>query len=119
MPNFQVDFYKKADGSIPVKEFLDSLDVKMRAKLLREVSLLEIAGNTLREPHSKPLGDGIFEIRAQQGSDISRVLYFFVIGKTVILTNGFIKKTQKTPPNEIATALKYRDDYLKRKGNKP
>lgn len=51
---------------------------------------------------------------AKVGSDISRVLYFFVIGKKVILTNGFIKKTQKTPKNEIERAKEYRADYLER-----
>ncbi len=45
--------------------------------------------------------DGIFELRAQQGSDITRVLYFFQIGNKAYLTNGFTKKTQKTPPSEI------------------
>ena len=46
---------------------------------------------------------------------ITRVLYFFYIGKRIVLTNGFIKKTQKTPPEEIALAKKYRADYLERK----
>lgn len=68
----------------------------------------------LREPFSKPIKNGIFELRAQVGNDISRVLYFFYIGKKVILTNGFIKKTQKTPQKEIELALKYKNDYLKR-----
>ena len=49
------------------------------------------------------------------GSNISRVLYFFYIGQYIILTNSFIKKTQKTPTNEIIKAKKYRDDYLRRK----
>ena len=76
--------------------------------------LLETFGNQLREPHSKPLGDGIYEIRAKVASDITRVLYFFVVNKKIILTNGFVKKTQKTPDNEIALAQKYRKDYLER-----
>lgn len=76
--------------------------------------LLETFGNQLREPHSKPLGDGIYEIRAKVASDITRVLYFFVVNKKIILTNGFVKKTQKTPDNEIALAKKYRKDYLER-----
>lgn len=59
-------------------------------------------------PYSDHLVDGIFEIRAKVGSDIARVLYFFVIGKKIVLTNGFIKKTQKTPKNEIELAKKYR-----------
>ena len=115
MPAFEVDFYYKADGSCPVREFLDTLDDKMLAKLLGTISLLETNGTQLREPYSKPLGDGIFELRAKQSSNITRVLYFFVVGRRVILTNGFIKKTQKTPSEEIALAQKYRADYLHRK----
>ena len=67
------------------------------------------------KPTDKFIGDGIFEIRAKQSSNITRVLYFFYIGKRIVLTNGFIKKTQKTPPEEIALAKKYRADYLERK----
>ena len=48
------------------------------------------------------------------GSDIVRVLYFFCEGRIVVLTNGFVKKTQKTPENEIRMAKKYRSEYLKR-----
>lgn len=88
----------------------------MQAKLFRLLELLELKGNDLREPYSKPLSDGIFEVRAIQGNQITRVLYFFVIGKKIILTNGFVKKTQKTPTREIVLAKKYRTDYECRKG---
>ena len=115
MPGFNVDFFRKEDGRRPVQEFLDSLDEKDRAKLLRSVALLEEYGPQLREPYSKPLGDGIFELRAQQGNDILRALYFFFVGRQIILTNGFVKKTKKTPRSEIALAKKYRREYLMRK----
>ena len=115
MGQFEVEFYEKTDGTFPAEEFILSQDVKMRVKLFRLLELLEIEGNNLREPYSKSLGDGIFEIRAKQGTDITRVLYFFVVGKKIILTNGFVKKTQKTPPQEIETAKKYRADYEHRK----
>lgn len=115
MQEFRILFYDKPDGSEPVKEFLDSLDVKMRAKMVRTIQILQQNGNELREPYSKPLADGIFELRAKVGSDISRVLYFFIVGKTIILTNGFIKKTQKTPKEEIERAKSYRQEYLSRK----
>lgn len=68
-------------------------------------------------PYSEELQDGIFELRAKVGSDISRVLYFFMVGRKIILTNGFIKKTQKTPKSEIEKAKRYRDDYLSREEN--
>ena len=64
---------------------------------------------------SKPLDDGIFEIRSKQGSNISLVLYFFVAGRKVILTNGFVKKTQKTPQREIDRAKRHREDYKREK----
>ena len=114
MAKFKVLFYQKADGSEPVKQFLNSLDKKMRAKMVRTIEALQNNGNDLREPYSKHLVDGIFELRAKVGTDISRVLYFFFLGQRVILTNGFIKKTQKTPTKEINLAKKYRSDFLQR-----
>lgn len=93
MQEYEIEFYDKADGSEPAKEFILALDAKMRAKVVRTV----------------------VEIRTKFGSDITRVLYFFVIGRRIILTNGFVKKTQKTPASEIALAKQYRADYLSRK----
>ncbi len=109
-----VDFYELSNGTEPVRDFLDGLDIKLRAKMYREIDLLVMNGPELREPHSKHIEDGIFELRAKQGSDISRVLYFFFVGKKAILTNGFIKKTMKTPRAEIELAKKYRQDYMDR-----
>ena len=118
MEKFSVEYYTKNDGSCPTQQFMDSLDKKMRAKLLKLQLLLEENGNTLTEPYSKYLEDGIFELRAQQGNNIARVLYFFVIGQKIIITNGFIKKTQKTPKRELQLAKKYRTEYIKKAGNK-
>ena len=114
MQEFEIVFYDKPDGSEPVKEFLLSVDEKMRARLLRTIDLLARNGTALRMPYSEHLVDGIFEIRAKVGSDISRVLYFFVIGKKIVLTNDFVKKTQKTPRNELELAKKYRNEFLNR-----
>ena len=110
---FEIRFYEKADGTRPAEEFLNALAKPMRIKMVKMISLLGELGFNLREPYSKPIDDGIFELRAQVGNNISRILYFFVIGKRVILINGFIKKTQKTPQKEIELAKKYRKDYLK------
>lgn len=112
---FEIVFYSTQDGTEPAKEFLLSLDKKMRAKMTRTIVILSENGNDLREPYSKSLGDGIFELRAKVGSDITRVLYFFFVDGKIILTNGFIKKTQATPKSEIERAKRYRTDYLKRK----
>jgi len=112
---FDVEYYDKADGTYPAEEFILAQDLKMRAKLFRLLELLELKGNELREPYSKFLEDGIFEVRAIQGTNITRILYFFVVGKKIILTHGFVKKTQKTPPSEINIAKKYRNEYINRK----
>lgn len=112
MQKFTIDFYKSEDDRCPAIEFLDSLDKKMRAKFLRLIALLEENGNELREPYSKLLEDGIFELRVQQGNNIGRILYFFIIGHKIIITNGFIKKTQKTPRREIELAKKARKNYF-------
>ena len=116
MPASEVVMYEKEDGTVPVLEFLSKLNDRMEAKVAWTIPRLEEYGNELREPYSKPLGDGIFELRAQLGNDISRVLYFFVVRGRVVLTHGFIKKTQKTPSTEIERAKRYREDYLRREG---
>ena len=115
MPKFEVEFYEKANGEQPAKEFMLGLDKKLRAKLADTVMILQDNGYELREPYSKHISEGIFELRAKQGSDITRVMYFFYVDRHIILTNGFIKKTQKTPQSEIEKAKRYRADYLKRK----
>ena len=110
-----MDFYEKENGEQPAKEFMLSLDKKLRAKLADTIMILQDNGYELREPYSKHISEGIFELRAKQGSDITRVMYFFYVARHIILTNGFIKKTQKTPQSEIEKAKRYRSDYLKRK----
>lgn len=114
MEEFEIIFYDKPDGTEPAKDFILSLDDKMKAKVLSLLELLSVNGSKFREPYSKHIVDGIFELRAKVGSNISRVFYFFVIGKKIIITNGFIKKTQKTPKSEIELAKKYRNEFINR-----
>ena len=115
MSEIQVLFYDLPDGREPAKEFILSLEPKMRAKVLWTIKLLQDNGTALRLPYSEHLEDGIFELRVKVGSDISRVLYFFCVGNEAILTNGFIKKAQRTPQAEKDRAKQYRADYLSRK----
>lgn len=113
----EIEFYETEDGKCPLEEYLDSLEPKLLAKTLRTIDLLENNGISLRGPYSEPLGDGIFELRTKHGSDITRVLYFFFVGNKAVLTNGFTKKTKKTPKQELALAMKYKDDYERRQQN--
>ena len=78
MGNFTVEFFEREDGTFPAEEFILSQNVKMQVKLFRLLELLELKGNELREPYSESILDGIFEIRAKQGTDAARVLYFLL-----------------------------------------
>lgn len=115
--NFTVEFYYTSDGNSPIEEFLSSLDIKMRAKIVSLMEVLEEKGTTLRMPYSEHLDDGIFELRCKLGSNITRSLYFFYNNGRIIFTNGFVKKSQKTPQNVITLAKQYRKDFLEREGN--
>lgn len=115
MSKFQAEFYQKRNGEIPVEDFLNSLDKKLRAKLVGLILILEEKGNLLREPYSKHIEDEIFELRGKVGTDVARILYFFYYDGKIIFTNGFLKKTQKTPRNEITKAKEYRKDYIERR----
>ena len=113
---FEIIYHKLANGDKPVKLFIDKLDSKLKVKMMFSVKLLKELGYKLREPYSKHLEDGIFELRVKAGNNISRVLYFFYVGNKIILTHGFIKKTQKTPREEIERAKAYRKEFYKQEG---
>ena len=113
--------YVKENGRIPVKEFLNSLAPKMRAKTLRDIEILEQFGRELCEPYVKPLnGDankGLYELRIQFAGDIARIFYFTYYNNKFVLLHGFIKKTMKTPSGEIQKAYEYMEDYKRRVQN--
>lgn len=111
---FTVEYYSTANGRSPVKEFIDSLPNKLNVKTLKAIHFLREYGNMINPPYSKPLGDGLFELRVEFSSDIVRIIYFYMNGKVIVLTNGFVKKQQKTPRNEIELALKRRKIFIER-----
>jgi phage-related protein len=68
------------------------------------VELLMEHGPNLRLPHSRALGDGLFELRPRGRSGIGRAFYCFLLGKRVVVVHAFIKKTQQTPDKELKVA---------------
>ena len=112
-----IEIYSKENGETPLLDFYSSLPEKMYTKALWTINLLEENGIYLRKPYSSPLVDGIFELRTIFGSDIIRTLFFFHRERIAVLTNGFIKKDNKTPPREIRKAKKYRKDWIRRHSN--
>lgn len=112
---FEVVFYSKPDGTEPVREFIHSLRPDLRAKMDVDLQLLEEKNISIREPYAKPLGKGLFELRIRQAGDIARAFYLFYEGQRIIVTNGFLKKTKKTPFREIERARRYKRDWEKRR----
>lgn len=112
----EVEFYETSSGSRPAAEFILEQSNKMKAKIATAIEYLEEMGTELRKPYSENLGEGILQLRVQTEGNKARLLYFFVVGNKAILTNGFIKKTNKTPTKELETAKRYRQDYLQRQG---
>ena len=117
MQKFRVDFFTEDDGTKSVAEFIKSLNKKLGAKVISDLNILEEYGNLAREPLSKYLEDGIFEIRSKSGNDIARILYFFDKNRIIIATNGFVKKQQKTPRKEIDIAKERRTIYFLNKND--
>ena len=112
----EIQFYRTDLGACPVEEFLDSLGPKQTQKVLwvlRAVrDLPRVPEQYLKKLHGT---DGLWEVRAEFGGDAFRLLGFWEAGRLFILTNGFAKKTQKTPERELALAEQRRRDYLNRK----
>ena len=114
---YEIIIYEKFDGKSPLADFIRSLEPKMKARVLKEIELLSDKGIYLRETYSKVLKNGLFELRIKVGTDLSRIIYFFFKNNKIILTNGFIKKQQKTPKSEIELAIKYKSDWEERQKN--
>lgn len=94
-------------------EFFIKQKTKVKDKIIWTFELIEdldrIPENYFKHVENT---DGLYEIRIQQGSDIYRIFCFFDKGQLVVITNGFQKKTQKTPKQEIVKALKIKEEYF-------
>lgn len=116
--DWQVEFYQKENGKIPVMDYLLTLNPKMRAKAFSEIELLQKHGTELRGPYTKPIkgesNKDLFELRIKFSSDISRIFYFTFRNNTFVLLHGFTKKTEKTPKGEIERARRYKENYERR-----
>ncbi len=118
MEEYEINFVELESGNIPFNKFLDTLSKKEKAyvlALIEEFRLLKSNNQELPHTMSKHLRSGIFELRVKFETRISRLLYFYFVGKKIIFTHGFIKKTEKTPNIEIEKAIKYRNIYFSRK----
>lgn len=115
-PEWQIVFYIDENGTSPVEEFLEGLDKKTKARFAWSIEQLLLRNVQANEPLVKHLEDKIWELRRASSGNIYRLLYFFFIGKQIVLVHGFQKKTNKTPRREIETAKKRMESFIKRKG---
>jgi phage-related protein len=112
---YRVEFVRLRTGAQPFEEFLDSLSMIERAEILAHIEEFRTAkthGQSFAEALTKFLSDGILELRVRHTSRITRSLFFYVEGKRIIFTSGFIKKTRTTPRSEIEKAQRYRTEFL-------
>jgi len=112
----EIRFYRADSGACPVEEFLDSLPGKQAQKIAWVLQLIEEI-EVVPAKYFKKLTntDDLWEVRAQVGNNIFRLLGFLDGEKLVILNHGFQKKTQKIPKKEIQLAETRKKDYLKRR----
>ncbi|MBV8620116.1 MAG: type II toxin-antitoxin system RelE/ParE family toxin [Curvibacter sp.] len=101
-PILSVDFYRTDAGSEPVREWLRELTVEDRKAIGTDIKTVQL-GWPLGMPLVRKMEPGLWEIRCDIADGISRVLFTVKDGQMVLL-HGFVKKTQKTPDNELKTA---------------
>ncbi len=115
---YEIEYVKIKNDDKPFEKFVLGLNTKERAKIFETINyFLELKNNNLpiKEKLSKHIEDGIFELRTHLSDRIARTLYFYIKGAKVIITHGFIKKTQKTPTKEIERAKVLRKIYNDRR----
>lgn len=112
----EVNFYRSESGKYPVIEFFDSLNGKQAQKIAWVLELFEEMSVVPKQYFKKLKNtDDIWEVRIIFSGDIFRILGFFVSNNNFVLTNGFIKKSQKTPQSEINLAEERKRNYNERK----
>ena len=109
---FAVNFYKTSNSKCPVIDFLDSLNGKTAQKITWVLKLIEETQKVPKEYFKKLSPYDICEVRISFSGNKYRILSFLYDNSQLILTHGFIKKTQKTPKNEIDKALAYKEEFL-------
>jgi len=115
MDQRRIDFYRTKEGRCPMEEFLDALPAKAGQKVvwvLKLIQELEVAPSTYFKKLEAT--DDIWECRVQLGSNTYRLLGFISEKGVIVLTHGFLKKSQKTPRNEIERAETYKKDFMRR-----
>ncbi len=97
--NWTITYYSES-----VQADILALPPGLLARYLRYADRMEIYGPDLGMPHTRAMGEGLFELRLKATEGIARVLYCTMIGKRIMILHQFTKKTKKTPLKELALA---------------
>jgi phage-related protein len=111
---YPIHFYKTRRGDYPVKDFVQKLSKKSRAKVWRYVELLEKHGPNLLRPYADSVGDKVRELRVRVVEGNIRILYFFFMGRNAVLLHALKKKTSELPKKEIEQAKQRMKDFILR-----
>lgn len=110
-----IHYYQDSQGSIPVQDFIYQQSAKVKAKFLHYINLLQDFGLSLGQPFIEKLaGSDVWELKIRHSSNRYRILYFASTGHKFILLHAFLKKTARTPKNEIQIANNRMADYKAR-----
>jgi phage-related protein len=105
MPQVEVVFYREDDGTVPLVDWLTSLQqAEARVRCLARLALLHERGHELRRPHAENLGDGLYEPRVKFFRVNYRMLYFFHGRDAAVVSHGLAKE-RSVPAGEIELAL--------------
>jgi len=105
-------FYYNSRGKSAIKDFYDSLGLKVKSKILVYISVLIREDGNLGLPYCRHIKNKIWELRVDFDKNYYRLFYFIFDGEKIILLHGFNKKTDKTPAKEMNKAEDYYQDYL-------
>ncbi len=106
--NWRITFYNKK-----VRSQALAFPKGILANFLRSLELLKEFGPHIGMPHVRPIGKGIYEVRAQGKEGIGRALYCVLPRRELVIVNIFVKKSRKTPINEIRIAQKRMQELIK------
>jgi phage-related protein len=87
-----------------LEEEIMALPAGFLARYLRYAERMEVYGPDLGMPHTRAMGGGLFELRLKASEGIARVFYCTVVNRRIVMLHQFVKKTDRTPPREIAVA---------------
>lgn len=110
---FSIEYVALPDGRRPAREFIEALDENAAAKVDALIARLRVFGTQMPGKFVTKLSADIFELRVKHFDRIFRVLFFYQPGRVVVLTSGFQKQTQRTPPGEIERAERLRALWIR------